>query len=113
MVDDEKDRMREKHGEGDHEEGAVKRVAKMLRQGSSIGAAVLGSGSGAEKKQSAEERERKRKEKLERDAWCRKERHYRDTSPQRNGDKEWVEGDKVSFTSYSCASRFELTRLRT
>lgn len=96
MVDDEKDRMRNKHGEGDHEEGAVKRVAaKMLRQGSSIGAAVLGTGHIADKKQSAEEREKKRKEKLERDAWCRKERHYRDTSPQRDGDKEWVEGDKV------------------
>lgn len=90
--------MRNKHGEGDHEEGAVKRVAaKMLRQGSSIGAAVLGTGHIADKKQSAEEREKKRKEKLERDAWCRKERHYRDTSPQRDGDKEWVEGDKVNF----------------
>ncbi|GAA5912630.1 uncharacterized protein JCM6883_005334 [Sporobolomyces salmoneus] len=98
MIDDEKDRMRTKHGEGDHEEGAVKRVAaKMLRQGSSLGAAVLGTGHNAiEKKMSPEEKERKRKEKLERDAWCRKERHYRDSSPSREeGDKEWIEGDKV------------------
>lgn len=97
MIDDEKDRMRTKHGEGDHEEGAVKRVAaKMLRQGSSIGAAVLGGGNIADKKMSAEEKERKKKEKLERDAWCRKERHYRDSSPGRDeGDKEWIEGDKV------------------
>ncbi|GAA5820293.1 hypothetical protein JCM10212_005861 [Sporobolomyces blumeae] len=99
MVDDEKKQMRSKHGEGDHEEGAVKRVAaKMLRQGSSIGAAVLGSGvvhHSQDKKLSPEEKEKRRKEKLERDAWCRKERHYRDSSPQRKGPKEWIEGDKV------------------
>ncbi|GAA5888311.1 hypothetical protein JCM16303_004202 [Sporobolomyces ruberrimus] len=101
MIDEEKERMRNKHGEGDHEEGAVKRVAaKMLRQGSSIGAAVLGAGVIGDKKVSNEEKERKRKEKLERDAWCRKERHYRDSSPGRDrerddGSKEWIEGDKV------------------
>ncbi|GAA5939840.1 uncharacterized protein JCM15063_004319 [Sporobolomyces koalae] len=96
MIDEEKDKMRSQHGEGDHEEGAVKRVAaKMMRQGSSIGAAVLGGGgSSQDKKMSQEEKDRKKKEKLERDAWCRKERHYRDSSPGR-GDKEWVEGDKV------------------
>lgn len=39
---------------------------------------------------SAEEKERRRREKLKKDAWCRKEQKFRDTT-----DREWLEGDKV------------------
>ncbi|BGP43663.1 hypothetical protein JCM10449v2_007708 [Rhodotorula kratochvilovae] len=82
----------EKHGPGEHEANAVKRVAaKMLRQGSAVGARIKHKDEGG----TAEERERRRREKLERDAWCRKERKYRDSSPQGRDYEEWIEGDKV------------------
>ncbi|GAA5872541.1 hypothetical protein JCM1840_004833 [Sporobolomyces johnsonii] len=92
VVDDEAKRLSKQHGEGDHEANAVKRVAaKMIRQGSALGAVIGKKDEGL----SPEEKERRRKEKLERDAWCRKERHYRDSSPQGRDYEEWVEGNKI------------------
>ncbi|GAA5822504.1 hypothetical protein JCM3770_002440 [Rhodotorula araucariae] len=81
----------EKHGPGEHDANAVKRVAaKMLRQGSAVGARLKPREEGG----SAEEKERRRREKLERDAWCRRERKYRDSSSGCDYE-EWIEGDKV------------------
>ncbi|GAA5959101.1 hypothetical protein JCM21900_002559 [Sporobolomyces salmonicolor] len=92
LVDDEKKRLSKQHGEGDHEANAVKRVAaKMIRQGSALGAVIGKKDEGL----SQEEKERRRKEKLKRDAWCRKERHYRDSSPHGRDYEEWIEGDKI------------------
>ncbi|CEQ42546.1 SPOSA6832_04350 [Sporobolomyces salmonicolor] len=94
LVDDEKKRLSKQHGDGDHEANAVKRVAaKMIRQGSALGAVIGKKDEGL----SQEEKERRRKEKLKRDAWCRKERHYRDSSPHGRDYEEWIEGDKVGF----------------
>ncbi|GAA6037492.1 hypothetical protein JCM8097_008215 [Rhodosporidiobolus ruineniae] len=81
-VDEEKKRLRDKHGPGEHEANAVKRAAQKLlgRKDDNL---------------TPEERERRHREKLERDAWCRKERHYRDSSPHGRDYEEWIEGDKV------------------
>ncbi|BGP27801.1 hypothetical protein JCM10295v2_006778 [Rhodotorula toruloides] len=88
-VEQEKRRLTRQHGPGEHDKNAVKRAAaKMMRQGS----AILNR---KEETLTPEEKERRRREKLERDAWCRKERKYRDLSPQRGEEEEWVEGDKM------------------
>jgi hypothetical protein len=86
--------LQQEHGPGDHEANAVKRVAaKMIRQSSAIGGRIIGK---ENSKLSPEEKERRRKEMLERDAWCRRERKYRDSSPDGRGEPtEWLEGDKV------------------
>ncbi|GAA6013430.1 hypothetical protein JCM10207_008841 [Rhodosporidiobolus poonsookiae] len=91
-VDDEQRRLREQHGPGEHEANAVKRVAvKMLGKQSALGAALGLKDDGL----TPAERERRHKEKLKKDEWCRKERHYRDSSPQGNDYEEWQEGDKI------------------
>ncbi|BGO95795.1 hypothetical protein NBRC10512_001633 [Rhodotorula toruloides] len=88
-VEQEKRRLTKQHGPGEHDKNAVKRAAaKMMRQGSAI---LTRKDEGL----TPEEKERRRREKLERDAWCRKERKYRDSSPQRGEEEEWVEGDKM------------------
>lgn len=98
--------LQQEHGPGDHEESAVKRVAaKMIRQSSAIGGRIIGK---ENSNLSAEEKERRRKERLERDAWCRRERKYRDSSPDGRGEPtEWLEGDKVResdpYVSLVCA----------
>lgn len=86
--------LQQEHGPGDHEANAVKRVAaKMIRQSSAIGGRIIGKENSSI---SPEEKERRRKERLERDAWCRRERKYRDSSPDGRGEPtEWLEGDKV------------------
>ncbi|KAI5481360.1 Cation/H+ exchanger [Pseudohyphozyma bogoriensis] len=67
------------------DESAVKRAAyQMLRKASNAATRPFEDGL------TAAEREEKHKRKLARDAWCRQERHYRDS-----GQKEWIEGDKV------------------
>ncbi|GAA5973897.1 hypothetical protein JCM11641_001205 [Rhodosporidiobolus odoratus] len=91
-VDEETRRLRKEHGPGEHEANAVKRAAqKMIRRGTDLGA-IVGLKS---ENLSPEEKEKRHREKLERDAWCRKERRYRDSSPQGRDFEEWVEGDKV------------------
>ena len=86
--------LQQEHGPGDHEANAVKRVAaKMIRQSSAIGGRIIGK---ENSNLSPQEKERRRKERLERDAWCRRERKYRDSSPDGRGEPtEWFEGDKV------------------
>lgn len=98
-VDKETNALQQENGPGDHEASAVKRVAaKMMRQTSAIGGRIIKK---EDSQLSPEERERRRKEKLERDAWCRKERKYRDTSPDGRAEpKEWLEGDKVGRLSF-------------
>lgn len=48
----------------------------------------------------SEQREERRRDKLARDAWCRKETHYRDKDGESEirskGAQEWREGNKVS-----------------
>ncbi|GAA5913902.1 hypothetical protein JCM6882_004391 [Rhodosporidiobolus microsporus] len=91
-IDEEQRRLREKHGPGEHEANAVKKAAqKMFERAPKLGAVMGLKDDGL----TAEERERKHREKLDRDAWCRKERHYRDSSPQGRDYEEWIEGDKV------------------
>jgi len=68
----------------------------MMRQGSAVGAKLkLRDEPPSSMGGTPAERERKRREKLERDAWCRKERKYRDSSPHGRDYEEWIEGDKV------------------
>ncbi|GAA5830141.1 hypothetical protein JCM11251_006892 [Rhodosporidiobolus azoricus] len=93
-IEEEKRQLREKHGPGEHEANAVKRAAqKMLERAPKISAAMRFRDK--DDNLTPEERERKRREKLERDTWCRKERRYRDSSPQGRDYEEWAEGDKI------------------
>ncbi|SCV74667.1 BQ2448_7696 [Microbotryum intermedium] len=80
----------------EHEESAVQRVAQaMLRSGSMLATATAKLYK-EEPSLSPEEKEKHRKEKLERDAWCRKEQHYpNDPAPMRRETQEWPEGKKV------------------
>lgn len=79
------------------DEGAVKRFMK--RRGSLVAAALTPKGDGL----TPEQKEVRRKAKLDRDAWCRKEQHYRDKEEAKGG-REWREGKKVSLQSYSALS---------
>ncbi|GJN94505.1 hypothetical protein Rhopal_007587-T1 [Rhodotorula paludigena] len=89
-VEAQKRALTKQHGPGEHEASAVKRAAaKMMKQGE-----VLLKGKD-EANLAPEERERRRREKYDRDAWCRKERHYRESEPQGHDYEEWVEGDKI------------------
>ncbi|GAA5876841.1 hypothetical protein JCM8547_002405 [Rhodosporidiobolus lusitaniae] len=87
------DAERKRLGPGDHSDAKViSRVAqKMIKSAPKLAPLIGLKDDGL----TPEERERKHKEKLQRDAWCRKERHYRDNSPQGRDFEEWIEGDKV------------------
>lgn len=69
-----------------HEESAISRISHRMLKLSGASALI----NKKEDSLSNEERERRRREKLKKDAWCRKERKFRDTT-----DREWQEGDKV------------------
>lgn len=71
------------------DEGAVKRFMK--RRGSLVAAALTPKHDGL----TSEQKEVRRKAKLERDAWCMKEKHYRDKEEANQG-REWREGKKVN-----------------
>lgn len=45
--------------------------------------------------ENAEQKEQKKREELERDEWCRKEKHYRELDQTKNVFEDWIEGDKV------------------
>ncbi|KAK4051626.1 hypothetical protein OIV83_002766 [Microbotryomycetes sp. JL201] len=70
--------------EREHEEGAVSRIAaRLLKRGQ----ALLHP---AEEGLTSDEKEARKREKLKRDAWCRKEQKFRDST-----DREWIQGNKV------------------
>lgn len=75
------------------EKSAAAKVAQKVLGGASA-AAILG----VEKltPEQRAEKERKRKDKLKRDDWCRREKHYHDEDQGKHAkQKEWIEGDKV------------------
>ncbi|KAM0789708.1 hypothetical protein ACM66B_006567 [Microbotryomycetes sp. NB124-2] len=70
--------------EREHEEGAVSRIAaRFIKRGQ----ALLHP---AEEGLTSDEKEAKKRDKLKRDAWCRKEQKFRDST-----DREWIQGNKV------------------
>ncbi|SCZ98440.1 BZ3500_MvSof-1268-A1-R1_Chr3-2g06371 [Microbotryum saponariae] len=79
-----------------HEESAVQRVAQAMLRSRSMLATATAKLYKEEPNLSAEEKERRRKEKLEKDAWCRKEQHYPEIpAAKRRETQEWPEGEKV------------------
>lgn len=84
-----------KPSEQQEKSAAAKVAKKMLRNGSA--AAILGVGDKHLTPEQRAEKEKKRREKLKRDDWCRRERHYHDEDQGKQGKgREWIEGDKVS-----------------
>ncbi|KAK4056446.1 hypothetical protein OIO90_002589 [Microbotryomycetes sp. JL221] len=68
----------------EHEDNAVSKIATRLMK---KGVALLHP---ADEGLTAQEKEAKKRDKLKRDAWCRKEQKFRDST-----DREWIQGSKV------------------
>ncbi|BGP03655.1 hypothetical protein NBRC10513v2_007390 [Rhodotorula toruloides] len=54
-----------------------------------------------------EQKERKKREELERDEWCRREKHYRELDQTKGDYEEFLEGDQVvrEYGDGSCVVR--------